>query len=161
MTEDEAEADVVDDDGFSYFESIEEGDVRVTSGRTITEADVVNFAGVSGDFNHIHLDGERMADHWFGERIAHGMLVLSAATGLLWQSRTPEEREAVVAFYGIDDLRFRGPVFVGDRIHVELEVLEKERKPDAPGTGNIRYGVDVKKQDDSTVISCEMRSLVE
>ena len=103
----------------SYFETVTEGDTSTTGGRTITEADVVNFAGVSGDFNHLHLDDERMAESSFGERIAHGMLVLSAATGLLWQDRTEREREALVAFYGIDRLRFRAPVFFGDRIHVD------------------------------------------
>lgn len=150
-----------DAEEFSYFESVEEGDTRVTDGRTITEADVVNFAGVSGDFNHHHTDDRRMEDSIYGERIAHGMLVLSAATGLLWQNRTPEERDDVIAFYGIDELRFRAPVYVGDRIHVELEVLETERKPDAPGTGTIRYAAEVKNQDGATVISCELRSLVE
>jgi acyl dehydratase len=142
------------------FHDIQVGDTTETGGRTITEADVVNFAGVSGDFNHLHLDEEAMQESMFGERIAHGMLVLSAATGLLWQNRTPEERDAVVAFYGMDDVRFRGPVFFGDRIHVELEVVEKRETDSAMGTGTIKYDVAVKKQDGSTVISCSMLSLV-
>lgn len=146
---------------FSYFESIEEGDTDVTGGRTITEADLVNFAGVSGDFNHLHTDAVRMADSSFGERIAHGMLVLSMATGLLWQNRSPEERAAVVAFYGIDRLRFRAPAFIGDRICVETEVIETERKPDSDGTGTVRYALDVVKEDGTVVISCETISLLE
>ena len=150
-----------DDDPDSYFETVEEGDTSTTGGRTITEADVVNFAGISGDFNHLHLDDVRMAESSFGERIAHGMLVLSAATGLLWQDRSQEEREALVAFYGIDRLRFRGPVFLGDRIHVETEVIETERKPDGPGTGTVRYALEVLKQDGSVAISCETVSLLE
>ncbi|MFB6118419.1 MaoC/PaaZ C-terminal domain-containing protein [Halosegnis sp.] len=145
----------------SYFESVEIGTTDETGGRTITEADVVNFAGVSGDFNHIHTDDVRMADSSFGERIAHGMLVLSMATGLLWQNRSPEERDAVVAFYGIDELRFRAPAFIGDRISVETEVLEKQRKPDSAGTGTVRYGLDVVKPDGTVVISCETVSLLE
>jgi len=145
----------------SYFETVTEGDTSTTGGRTITEADVVNFAGVSGDFNHLHLDDERMAESSFGERIAHGMLVLSAATGLLWQDRTEREREALVAFYGIDRLRFRAPVFFGDRIHVETEVLETERTPDGAGTGTVRYELEVVKGDGTTVISCETISLFE
>jgi acyl dehydratase len=96
----------------------------------------------------------------FGERIAHGMLVFSAATGLLWQNRTPEERDAVVAFYGIDDLRFRGPVFAGDTIHVEAEVVEKRESDNPAATGTIQYDVEVVKQDGSTAISCSMLSLV-
>ncbi len=148
-----------DADGF--FETVSVGDRTVTQGRTITEADVTNFAGVSGDFNHLHTDGARMADSAFGERIAHGMLVLSAATGLIWQSRSVLERESVVAFYGLDDLRFTAPTFIGDTIHVEREVLETERTPDAPGTGTVRYRVDVRKDDETTVLSCEMTSLLD
>ena len=150
-----------DDDAYSIFENMDVSDRMVTQGRTITEADVVNFAGVSGDFNHLHTDADRMADSPFGERIAHGMLILSAATGLIWQTRSEAERNAVVAFYGIDELRFTAPTFVGETIRVEREVLEKERKPESPGTGTIRYRVAVKKSDDTTVLSCEMESLVE
>lgn len=146
---------------YSVFDNVEEGQTDTTGGRTITEADVVNFAGVSGDFNHLHLDEEAMQESMFGERIAHGMLVLSAATGLLWQARTQDERDAVVAFYGLDELRFRAPVLFGDRIHVETEILEKREKDDGMGSGTVRYGIEVVNQDDTTVISCEMLSLVQ
>ena len=148
-----------DDDGYSIYHNTEEGDTDTTGGRTITEADIANFAGVSGDFNHLHMDEEAMADSMFGERIAHGMLVFSAATGLLWQNRTPDERDAVVAFYGVDDLRFRGPVFAGDTIHVEAEVVEKRESDNPAATGTIKYDVAVVRQDGSTAISCSMLSL--
>ena len=144
----------------SVFEEVEEGETTVTQGRTITEADVTNFAGVSGDFNHLHTDAERMDESMFGERIAHGMLVVSAATGLLWQSRSPEEREALVAFYGIDDLRFRQPVYVGDTIHVESKVVETRPRDDGPGNGTVRTAVEIVTQRDRTVVSCEMTSLL-
>ena len=144
----------------SVFADIEEGDTAVTQGRTITGADVTNFAGVSGDFNHLHTDAERMSESMFGERIAHGMLVVSAATGLLWQARSPEEREAVVAFYGIDDLRFRQPTYVGDTVRVETEVLETRRKEEGMGNGTVRTEVEVKNQRDQTVVSCEMTTLL-
>ena len=108
----------------SVFHDIEVGRTVRTQARTVTESDLTNFAGVSGDFNHLHTDEARMADSMFGERIAHGMFVFSAATGLIWQARSPEERASVVAFYGIDRVRFRAPVFVGDTIHVELEVVD-------------------------------------
>ncbi len=144
----------------SYFETVEIGEQRETQARTITEADVVNFAGVSGDFNHLHTDAESMADSGFGERIAHGMLVFSIATGLLWQSRSENERDAVVAFYGIDEVRFVGPTFIGDTIHVEIEVLEKEKRDHPVATGVVRYDIEVVTQDDDTVLSCEMLSLV-
>jgi acyl dehydratase len=148
------------DDAPAVFADVEEGDTEVTQGRTITEADVTNFAGVSGDFNHLHTDGERMGESMFGERIGHGMLVVSAATGLLWQARSPEEREAVVAFYGIDDLRFRQPVYIGDTIRVETEVLETRAQDEGPGNGTVRTAVDIRTQRDQTVVSCEMTSLV-
>ncbi|PSQ44341.1 monoamine oxidase [Halobacteriales archaeon SW_5_68_122] len=144
----------------SVFADTEEGDTAVTQGRTITEADVTNFAGVSGDFNHLHTDAEHMGESMFGERIAHGMLVVSAATGLLWQARSPEEREAVVAFYGIDDLRFRQPTYVGDTIRVETEVLETRSKDEGPGNGTVRTAVEVRNQRDQAVVSCEMTTLL-
>ncbi len=143
------------------FHRIEEGDAYVTGGRTITEADVMNFAGVSGDFNHVHTDEERMVDSIFDGRIVHGMFVLSAATGLVWQTRSLEERDAVVAFYGIDDLRFRKPTYVGDTIRVSMEVVETRERPDGPGNGTVRYAMNVKNQNDETVLSCEMISLLE
>ncbi|MCQ4334404.1 MaoC family dehydratase N-terminal domain-containing protein [Natronomonas sp. F2-12] len=153
--------DDADADADGVFHLIEEGDAYVTQGRTITDADVMNFAGVSGDFNHIHTDKERMADSMFGGRIVHGMFVLSAATGLVWQHRSVEEREAVVAFYGIDNLRFRRPAYVGDTIRVSMEVEETRKKPDGPGNGTVRYAMSVENQDGETVLSCEMISLLE
>lgn len=145
----------------SYFETIDVGEETRTENRTITEADVVNFAGVSGDFNHLHMDKERMEESGFGERIAHGMLVFSVATGLLWQSRSEEEREAVVAFYGINDLRFRQPVFIGDTVHVETEVTETREKPDHPvASGVVHLDAEIKNQHDEVVISCEFLSLM-
>ncbi|MEF8777615.1 MAG: MaoC/PaaZ C-terminal domain-containing protein [Natronomonas sp.] len=161
MTDDTTDTDSSTDTEQGVFHRIEEGDSYVTSGRTVSEADIMNFAGVSGDFNHIHTDKERMADSNFGSRIAHGMFVLSAATGLVWQHRTTEEREAVVAFYGIDELRFRNPTFIGDTIRVRMEVLETQERPEGPGNGTVRYGMEVKNQRDETVLSCEMISLLE
>jgi len=145
----------------SYFETAAVGDTDRTESRTITEADLVNFAGVSGDFNHLHMDEERMEESQFGERIAHGMLVFSVATGLLWQSRSEREREAVVAFYGIDELRFVQPVFVGDTVHVETEVTERRAKPDHPvASGVLRLDAAIKNQHGEPVITCEFLSLV-
>ena len=74
---------------------------------------------------------------------------------------SPEEREAVVAFYGIDDLRFRQPTYVGDTIRVETEVLETRRKDEGRGNGTVRTEVEVKSQRDQTVVSCEMTTLIQ
>jgi acyl dehydratase len=144
----------------SYFESVEVGEEFRTAGRTVTAADVVNFAGVSGDFNHHHTDEERMANTDYGERIVHGAFVFSAMTGLLWQSRTPDEREDVIAFYGVDGLRFTAPTFVGDTIHVEIEVLEKTERDHPSASGTVRYGAAVVNGDDETVLHCELLSLL-
>ncbi len=142
------------------FDDIAVGDRYDTLGRTITEADVVNFAGVSGDFNALHTDAEVMADSAFGERIAHGALVFSIVTGLLWQSRSEAEKEAIVAFYGVDELRFVKPVFVGDTIHAEVEVAERERRDHPVATGVVRYEIDVRNQDEETVLAASFLSLM-
>lgn len=144
----------------STFESVAEGETTTTARRTVTEADVTNFAGVSGDFNHHHTDAERMASTEYGERIVHGAFVFSAMTGLLWQSRTPEQRDDVIAFYGVDALRFSAPTYIGDTIHVETEVLEKAEREHPRANGTIRYGVAVLDQNGETVLSCELLSLV-
>jgi acyl dehydratase len=142
------------------FETVAVGDAYETRGRTLTEADVVNFAGVSGDFNHLHTDAEAMADSEFGERVAHGALVFSVLTGLIWQSRSDAEREAIVAFYGVDRLRFVQPAFIGETIHAEVEVLDTEPRDHPVATGVVRQRVDAVNQHDETLLSCEFLLLV-
>jgi acyl dehydratase len=139
------------------FDETEVGDRLTTPARTVTEADLVNFAGVSGDFNYLHTDAERMAQSDFGERIAHGALVFSMMTGLLWQAR---ESEDVVAFYGIDRLRFRAPTLVGDTIHVETEVVETEPSDHPEASGVVREEAEVETDDGTVVLSCELLALV-
>src|SRR6478736_2839378 len=97
-----------------YFDDVEVGQEWESSGRTVTEADVVNFAGVSGDFNPIHMDHEFAKTTPFRAPIAHGMLVWSMATGL--GVNAPPMR--TLAFMSVKDLNFREPVFVGDTIRV-------------------------------------------
>lgn len=140
------------------FAEIEVGDILETASQTITETDLVNFAGVSGDFNGLHTDAERMGESGFGERIAHGALIFSVATGLLWQAR--DRPSNVVAFYGVDRLRFVSPVFVDDTITVRSEVVEKEPREHPTANGTVRYGTTVSNQDCETVLSCEILSLV-
>jgi acyl dehydratase len=134
------------------------GETFETAGRTVTEADLVNFAGVSGDFNDLHLDAEAMADSEYGERIAQGALVFSVMTGLVWQADVTGD--ALVAFYGVDRLRFRAPVFVGDTVHVELEVAEKERREHPDATGVATLEAEVVKGDGTVALSCELLSLL-
>ncbi|MFB6093670.1 MAG: MaoC/PaaZ C-terminal domain-containing protein [Halanaeroarchaeum sp.] len=144
----------------SYYERVPTGDSMTTQGRTITEADVANFAGVSGDFNALHTDAERMAESEYGERIAHGALIFSVMTGLLWQRRSEEERQAVVAFYGLDAVRFTAPTGIGDTIHVETTVTEKEPIEHPEATGIVHYDADVVNQDGTTVLYAEPITLM-
>ena len=141
------------------FEAVDIGDGFTTSGRTITETDVVNFAGVSGDFNALHTNAERMADSRYGERIAHGALVFSVVTGLLWQARDEAEKRYMVAFYGVDRLRFVKPVRLGDTIRVEAEVVDKERTDHPTATGVVRTDIAALNQADETVFSAEFLTL--
>lgn len=91
------------------------GDERfVTRGRTITEADIVQFAALTGDMHPQHTDASWAAESRFGERIAHGMLVMSYAIGLV-----PLDPERVVALRRVADLVFKHPVYIGDTIHVD------------------------------------------
>jgi acyl dehydratase len=123
---------------------------RWTSGaRTITEADIVNFAGISGDFYALHMDREYAAKSVFGQRIAHGMLVLSYSTGLL-----DLKPGYVQAFYGMDKVRFVKPVFIGDTIHVELEVVGKKAREKG---GVVTVKNEIKNQADETVAACDMK----
>jgi len=109
-----------------YFEDFEIGHVSRSRGRTITEADIVNFAGLSGDFVELHTNEEFAKAGPFGRRIAHGLLVLSISSGLMVQMG--QTTDTVVAFYGIDRLRFVRPTFIGDTVRVEKKVVDRQDK---------------------------------
>jgi len=130
-----------------YFDEIEIGQRWVIKGRTITEADVVNFAYLSGDWHSIHTDAEYAAGASFGQRIAHGFLVLSVATGMV-----PARRETVLALYGVDRVRFIAPVFIGDTVHLEMEALEKKERDD--GSGVVAFDFRMVNQHGDPVIVC-------
>jgi 3-hydroxybutyryl-CoA dehydratase len=114
-----------------YFEDFTVGVEHITRGRTITEADIMTFAGLSGDFIELHTNEEYARQSPFGRRIAHGMLTLSISTGLM--TRMNLITDTVVAFYGIDKLRFVKPVFIGDTIHVKKKVADAMAKGGAVG----------------------------
>lgn len=110
-----------------YFEEIEVGEEYESPGRTITESDIVLFAGLSGDYNIIHTDAEFMKTSIFGERIAHGLLGLAVQAGLLSRAMLPY---ATIAFGGLR-WKFKAPIKIGDTIHVRARVAsKKETKPD-------------------------------
>lgn len=104
-----------------YFEELALDWAVSTKGRTITEADIVRFAGTSGDFNPLHVDTEFASKTEFGQRIAHGALVLSIATGLAYQEGFMEG--TVMAFLSLD-WKYSLPTFIGDTVHVEIKITE-------------------------------------
>lgn len=108
----------------TFFEDVKIGEKYTSSGRTITETDIVQFAGLSGDYNPLHVDKEYARKSMFKQRIAHGALTFSVMTGL-WDS-LGFLRKTVIAFYGVDKMRFINPVYIGDTIHLELEIVEKK-----------------------------------
>ena len=115
-----------------YFEDLNVGDKSISSARTVTEADIVNFAGLSGDYNTIHIDREFAQQTPYKQRIAHGILVLSIGSGLFTNSDLNiSMRKNVIALMEIK-CRFLKPVFIGDTIHVEAVITEKKetKKPD-------------------------------
>ncbi|MDY6850550.1 MAG: MaoC/PaaZ C-terminal domain-containing protein [Thermodesulfobacteriota bacterium] len=111
-----------------YFEDFKVGEVFKTRARTITEADIVNFCAFSGDWYPLHSDIEYAKKSPFGQRIAHGMLVLSATSGLM-----PLYDWAIVAFYGMEKVRFLNPTVIGDTLRLEMEVVETQDKGDKGG----------------------------
>jgi len=131
------------------FEEFEVGQRITSAGRTITEADVITFAGLSGDSNAIHTDAEFAKGTAFGQRVAHGLLGVSIVSGLAM--RTGILEGTVIAFREIKDWKFSLPVFIGDTIHVILEVKEKKAMPRLGG-GSILLSLDVRNQDDQTVM---------
>jgi 3-hydroxybutyryl-CoA dehydratase len=139
-----------------YFEDYVVDTVTTSRGRTITETDIVNFAGLSGDFVELHMNEEYARRGPFGRRIAHGALIFSISTGLMIQ--ISGDPEAIVAFYGVDRLRFVAPVFIGDTIHVSQRVLEKQKKNAERGV--VACEITVRNQDDKPVVVYTSRLMV-
>ena len=110
-----------------YFEEFAVGQTIVTAGRTITEHDLVAFAGLSGDFNQMHVDAEYAKTTPFGQRVVHGLCVLSIASGLAVQTGILEG--TVMAFREVTEWKFSLPVFIGETIHVELQVTDTKALP--------------------------------
>lgn len=140
-----------------YFEEFSEGMSIVSPGRTVTESDIVAFAGVSGDFNQIHTDAEYSQTTPFGQRVAHGLLCLSIASGLA--VRTGVIEGTVLAWREINEWKFVKPVMIGDTIHVILQVVET-RALRGVGGGAVTIEVRVINQNDEVVMKGIWKMLV-
>lgn len=132
-----------------YFEEFETGQSLVTAGRTITEGDIVTFAGLSGDFNQLHTDAEYSKSALPGQRIAHGLLVLSIASGLVVQTGIMEG--TIIVFREITEWKFIKPVFIGDTIHVAVEIKET-RLMSRLGGGLVQIELEVQNQQGDRVM---------
>jgi oxepin-CoA hydrolase/3-oxo-5,6-dehydrosuberyl-CoA semialdehyde dehydrogenase len=142
-----------------YFEELNVGDALVTPRRTVTEADIVNFAGISGDFFYAHMDDIAARDSIFERRVAHGYFVLSAAAGLFVDAAPGP----VLANYGLESLRFVKPVYPGDTIQATLTVKQKTAKENREGQvpqGVVSWDVEVRNQTGELVAVYTILTLV-
>lgn len=133
-----------------YFEEFESGDTTTFVGRTISESDIYNFAGLAGSYGEMHTNKEFAATTDYGQITAQGPLLLVVLSGFMtkidWQ---PE----AIAFYGLDDVRFPAPVFVDDTVRLELEVAdttERDRE-----SGIVTFDVELYNQRDELVMRCD------
>lgn len=143
------------------FDELRIGERLLTARRTITEADIVNFGGLSGDYFYAHMDKIAAAESLFGERVAHGYFVVSAAAGLFVDAAAGP----VIANYGMDNLRFVEPVKIGDTIQVELTCKQKTpkalRDPNLKPHGVVVWDIKVKNQRNELVATYDILTLVE
>lgn len=140
-----------------YFEEFEAGQKIVTAARTVTETDIVMFAGLTGDFNQIHVDAEFSKTTPFGQRVAHGLLGLSIASGLVVQTGFMEG--TIMAFREVNEWKFVKPIYIGDTIHVETVVTETKALPRIGG-GSIIIALEVKNQKDDTIMKGTWTALI-
>jgi oxepin-CoA hydrolase/3-oxo-5,6-dehydrosuberyl-CoA semialdehyde dehydrogenase len=143
------------------FDEIQVGDSLLTHRRTVTEADIVNFAGLTGDHFYAHVDEIGAKEGIFGKRVAHGYFLISAAAGQ-FVSAAPGP---VLANYGLENLRFVEPVGIGDTIRTRLTCKRKIRKDLRPGetrpTGVVEWHAEIRNQDDTLVATYDILTLVE
>lgn len=139
-----------------YFEDVEVGQEWVSPGRTVTQADIINFAGISGDFNAIHIDHEFAKTTPFRQPIAHGMLVMAMASGL--GLHHPPMR--TLALMCLLECQFKAPVFIGDTIRARTKVLAKEQRGRGR-RGVITWQRQIVNQQDKVVQEGKSQTLVE
>jgi 3-hydroxybutyryl-CoA dehydratase len=140
-----------------YFEEFEQGELLISAGRTVTETDVVNFAGLSADWNELHVNEEFARQGHFGRRIAHGALTFAISTGLAAQTDRSQQPN-LIAFYGVDRLRFVKPVYLGDTIRLKQTVQSLEPRDEKSGIVNLAR--EILNQNEAVVLSYTAKLLV-
>jgi 3-hydroxybutyryl-CoA dehydratase len=140
-----------------WFEEFEVGQQIITPGRTVSESDIMSFAGLSGDYNQIHTNVEFARKTPFGQRVVHGLLGLSIASGLAM--RTGVLEGTVIAFREINNWKFTNPIFIGDTIHAELNIIETKPIPRLKG-GSLVIEIVVKNQRDEVTMKGTWTALV-
>jgi acyl dehydratase len=139
-----------------HYEEFEVGQVFTTRGRTVTESDIVTFAGLSGDYTPIHMDEEYAKKTPFGGRIAHGFLGVALTSGLLGQlGITDETAIALLEF----TCRFTGAIRIGDTIKVR-QIVKDKRETSKPGRGVVTFDLEVVNQKDEIVISGSEKMMI-
>ena len=134
-----------------YFEDWIVGQEYTTPGRTMTETDIVMFAGTTGDYNELHTNAEFTASGQFGQRIGHGLLGLSVSHGLWF--RTGFLEGSVIAFLGLDSWQFKGPFFIGDTLRVRFRATEAKASKSKPDRGIVKFFLEVVNQNDQVIQS--------
>ena len=136
------------------FEELQVGDAQSTRGRTVTEADIVGWCSLTGDWFVLHSDAVAAAKSPFGRRIAPGMMVWAYGAGL----GVPPDSATIMANYGSDHLRYTAPTYIGDTIHLELEVLGKEDR--GPKSGIVEFRWDIINQNGDPVCVSRVKVLM-
>lgn len=129
-----------------FFEELKVGDLFTTPSRTMTEGDVMAFAGLTGDYNEIHTSVEYAKATPFGERLVHGLLGLGVSHGLMFRLGILDGTG--VAFIGIEDWKFKAPLLIGNTVRTRVAVLEKRLSRSRPGTGIVRFNVQLVGSED-------------
>jgi len=140
-----------------YFEEFKVGETIRTEGRTVTDSDVMTFASLTGDNNRIHTDEEFSKAGPFGRRVAHGLLGLSIAVGLAWKTGILDG--TVIAFREINDWKFIRPVFLGDAVHADLNIVETKALPRIGG-GSVMLTAELKNGKDEVCMKGNLTLLV-
>lgn len=140
-----------------YFEEFKVGEKITTGKRVVSDSDIMSFATLTGDNNRIHTDEEFSKAGPFGQRVAHGLLGLSIAMGLAWKTGILDG--TVMAFREVNEWKFIKPIFIGDEVHADLNIVETKALPRIGG-GSVVLNAELKNQKDEVCMRGNLNVLV-